>query len=279
MAKTNIGLVEYCKQALGLPYWNGTFGQIATADLYRQKKAQLPSQYTANDFPSQYGKVVHDCCGLVKGYFWKDSFNSTPRYQVNGCPDWSVQEFYNHCSLKGSPSAMPDIKGLIMFKVDNGGAYHMGVYIGGGEVIEARGHAYGVIKSQAVAWNKWGKLDILAYEEREPDGKNPLVLEWQKSATADGFGFVNYGCDGEWGAECEFVAKRALVQQWSDGKYRYPNITKLAQRLMGMPANECDGYCGTKTTAKIREYQRSVGLSPDGGIGLLTWKKLLGVEK
>ena len=278
MAKNNKGLVAYAKQALGLPYWNGTFGQIADEALYRQKKAQLPSQYTASDFPSQYGKVVHDCAGLIKGYFWKESFTSGYVYQSNGLPDINEEGIYNMCREKGSISSMPDVEGMLVFKLSGGRPYHVGVYVGDGYVIEAKGHAYGVVRSRIGEWHMWAKLPIMEYIVDTPDKKNPLVLEWQKSATADGFGFENYGCDGEWGAECEFVAKRALVQQWSDGKHRYPHITKLAQRLMGMPAKECDGYCGPKTTAKIREYQKSVGLSPDGGIGLLTWKKLLGVK-
>ena len=304
MAKNNKGLVDYAKQALGLPYWNGTFGQIADEALYRQKKAQLPSQYTASDFPSQYGKVVHDCAGLIKGYFWKESFTSGYVYQSNGLPDINEEGIYNMCREKGSISSMPDVEGMLVFKFSGGRPYHVGVYVGDGYVIEAKGHAYGVVRSRVGEWHMWAKLPIMDYVADTPDesadekagkgadnsgnsGKNgnttrpafsESVYEWQKSATADGFGFENYGCDGEWGSECEFVAKRALVQQWSDGKYRYPNITKLAQRLMGMPAKECDGYCGPKTTAKIREYQRSVGLSPDGGIGVLTWKKLLGVK-
>ena len=66
--KTNYGLVEYCKRQLGLPYWWGTFGQIATKMLYEQKKVQYPNQYLANDFKNQFGKRVHDCVGLIKGY-------------------------------------------------------------------------------------------------------------------------------------------------------------------------------------------------------------------
>ncbi len=286
MKKTNTGLVDYARKAVGLPYWNGTFGQIASESLYRQKKAQLPSQYTASDFRLQYGKAVHDCSGLVKGYFWKDSFNSTPHYQVNGCPDWSVQDFYNHCTLKGAPSGMPEIKGLIMFKTDKTGAYHMGVYAGGGEVIEARGHAYGVIKSQANVWDRWGKLDILTYEntdaadkgtpenEKKP-GVNERVLAWQKCAVSDGYGFRNYGCDGIWGAECEFVAKLALVREYPGGVYKNRRLTAYAQRLMGMPEAECDGCCGPKTAAKIKRTQQTLGLEPDGCIGPLPWKKLL----
>ena len=67
MAKTASGLVAYCKAQLGKPYWMGTYGNTASAQLYKDNKARLPSYYTANDFPSQYGQRVHDCVGLIKG--------------------------------------------------------------------------------------------------------------------------------------------------------------------------------------------------------------------
>lgn len=280
MKKTDKGLVEYAKRALGLPYWNGTFGQIATEQLYLQKRAQLPEQYTATDFPTQYGKRVHDCAGLIKGYFWKDSFDSDYRYQSNGLPDVNEYGLYSLCTERGKINTLREVPGLLVFKRADGKIYHVGVYIGGGEVIEAKGHAYGVVSSPVGEWDEWGRLSVLEYTggEEKADGFSAEVLEWQKCAVADGFGFLNYGCDGEWGEECEFVARRALIQQWSDGKYRYPRLTALAQGKMGMPSDKCDGKCGPETTACIRSYQRSVGLSPDGGIGLLTWKRLLNRE-
>ena len=40
--KTNKGLVEYANAQLGKPYWYGTFGQNADAELYAAKKKQYP---------------------------------------------------------------------------------------------------------------------------------------------------------------------------------------------------------------------------------------------
>ncbi len=57
--KTNNGLVKYAKAQLGLPYWYGTFGQEATADLYEYKQKQYPRYYKSwDDFPSQYGMGI-----------------------------------------------------------------------------------------------------------------------------------------------------------------------------------------------------------------------------
>lgn len=57
---------------------------------------------------------------------------------------------------------MLDIPGILVFM-----AGHVGVYIGHGKVIEARGHAYGVVETNLIGrgWKEWGKLDWITYEE------------------------------------------------------------------------------------------------------------------
>lgn len=168
--KTNIGLVEYCKEQLGLPYWYGTFGQKATQGLLRQKSAQYPRYYTANDFGLQFDKRVHDCVGLIKGYLWSDTPTSSPIY--NASQDKNVSGMLDNCTKKGDMSTMPDIIGVLVFMEG-----HVGIYIGNGKVIEARGHAYGVVETNLVGrgWTKWGKLDWITYvgdeEMTEEDAK------------------------------------------------------------------------------------------------------------
>lgn len=106
----------------------------------------------------------------------------------------------------------------------------------------------------------------------KPSASESAVLKWQKAAIADGLSFPKYGADGEWGAECEAVAKKAVVKQRST--YLYKNLTKIVQGAVGVTA---DGLCGSKTDAAIKEYQKKNGLSADGQVGLNTWKKILGV--
>lgn len=158
--KTNIGLVEYCKAQLGKPYWWGTFGQIATESLYNQKKKQYPKYYTANDFKSQFGQRVHDCVGLIKGYLWSETPNSTPIY--NSKQDKDVSGMKANCTETGDIKTLPELKGVLVFM-----SGHVGIYIGNGEVIEARGHSYGVVKTKLAErkWISWGKLRWIEYEE------------------------------------------------------------------------------------------------------------------
>lgn len=111
---------------------------------------------------------------------------------------------------------------------------------------------------------------------KQSDSYKPTVLEWQKAAIADGFVFPQFGADGEWGGECESVAKKALVMQ-RILTYKYKNLTKIVQKAVGVKA---DGLCGSKTKKAIKEYQKSVGLpakDQDGIVGLNTWKKILNV--
>ena len=42
-------------------------------------------------------------------------------------------------------------------------------------------------------------------------------------------------------------------------------------------ATDADGSFGPKTLSAVKQYQKKVGLSADGVVGILTWSKLLGV--
>ncbi len=172
MKKTNLGLVDYAKAQLGKPYWYGTFGQKSSKSLYLQKKKQYPSFYIASDFSSQYGKKVHDCIGLIKGYIWCDSpTDCNPKY-ASGCPDINEEMMYSFAKVKGTISSMPEMPGVCVLKQG-----HIGVYIGGGEVIEARGHAYGVVKTKLRdrGWQKWCLCPYIEYE-KEPEKSVKKVI-------------------------------------------------------------------------------------------------------
>lgn len=169
MSKTNIGLVNYCKAQIGLPYWYGTYGQTSSRQLYTAKKKQYPAQYTWACPKDQLGKRVHDCVGLIKGYLWSDTPTSKPKY--NAKQDVSANGMYNACKIKGNIKSIPDEPGVLVF-MDG----HVGVYIGNGYVIEARGHKYGVVKTKLAGrgWERWGKCPWIKYAEVVIDDGNKL---------------------------------------------------------------------------------------------------------
>lgn len=166
MSKTNTGLVSYAKAQIGNPYWYGCFGQKASRELYKAKKKQYPSMYEWSCPTAQLNKKVHDCVGLIKGYLWCDSAAGAPKYNAN--QDVSANGMYAKCTKKGKIKTIPEVPGVLVF-MDN----HVGVYIGGGEVIEARGHAYGVVKTKLKdrSWKNWGYCPYITYEVKKAETK------------------------------------------------------------------------------------------------------------
>lgn len=104
--------------------------------------------------------------------------------------------------------------------------------------------------------------------------KYSSVYRWQKSAIADGYKFPKHGADGEWGAECESVATKAICRRYF-GFYRNKNLVKIIQEKVGVTV---DGKFGKDTQNAVIKFQLSKGLDADGVVGIKTWKKLLGVR-
>lgn len=173
--KTNSGLVAYAKAQLGLPYWYGTFGQTATERLHKSKARQYArtGYYTKwQDYPSQYGKRVHDCVGLIKGYVWSATPTSVPRY--NALQDKSASGMYRASSIKGTISTFPKKIGQLVYKSSSKTSlsqiHHVGVYIGDGFVIEAKGHEEGVVKTEfeGAGWTHWSQCPYIT-DDSEPE--------------------------------------------------------------------------------------------------------------
>lgn len=103
--------------------------------------------------------------------------------------------------------------------------------------------------------------------------KENLVLSFQRAATADGFNFPKYGCDGKYGSETQSVMQQCVVKRRLT--YKYKNATRLVQRLLGI---EQDGLAGVQTESAIKDFQRQNNLVVDGKCGPCTWEKLLGIK-
>ena len=164
--KTGEGLAQYALAQLGRPYWWGTFGQTASAALLAQKRAQYPEYYTADDFKSQFGQRVHDCVGLIKGYLWSETPKSTPVYCAE--QDVAVSGLYRSCVRRGDIARMPQITGACVFMEGLG---HVGVYVGDGYVVEASGHAKGVVRTRLKdrGWALWGLPGWISYGDAPAD--------------------------------------------------------------------------------------------------------------
>ena len=162
--KTNTGLVAYCMAQLGRPYWWGGYGQTATTTLLEKSRAAWPDHYSTTAeprFENQLGQKVHDCVGLIKGYMWTDGpDDGNPVVGKNGFPGVTSDKLLSISKVKGAMANMPEVAGLAVFKEG-----HVGVYIGNGWVIEAMGHAYGVVKTklESGGWKYWAYIDGIKY--------------------------------------------------------------------------------------------------------------------
>ena len=257
--KTGQGLAEYAIAQLGRPYWWGCFGQRADGALYAQKKKQYPGYYTAADFQSQYGQKVHDCVGLIKGYLWCDSADGEPKYC--GAQDVAVEGLYRKCKRKGSITTMPETPGVCVFMANMG---HVGVYIGNGEVVEAMGHAYGVVKTKVAGrgWAYWGMPEWIDYGSENPSQSDaPTAIPREEDFTL-GFRILREGCVGD--------DVRALQLMLKARGYQCGNY--------GTNGDGADGEFGASTKTKLISYQRVNGLEPDGEAGPDTMSALLGIK-
>lgn len=254
MTKTNMGLVEYAKAQLGKPYWWGTFGQIASAGLLVQKRTQYPDRYNTygDECKKQYGQKVHDCVGLIKGYLWCDTPDSEPIYKAS--QDVAVSGLFTACPENGSIGTMPDIPGVCVFMRDMS---HVGVYIGDGYVVEATGHARGVVKTKLAGrgWGLWGKPRWISYEAAATPSQPATTTPTTTTLTVTGLPLLRYGDKGE----CVRAAQLLLIGRgYSCGRYG------------------ADGEIGQDTYNAVIAFQRAKGLQQDGIIGAQTWARLIG---
>lgn len=253
--KTNTGLVSYAKAQLGKPYWYGTFGQAASEGVYEQKKKQYPSHYKWAYPKEDAGVKVHDCVGLIKGYIWCDSnTDKTPSYV--GSQDKSANGMRDACKEKGSISSMPELPGVLVFM-----EHHVGVYIGNGEVIEARGHAYGVVKTKLKdrKWTSWGKCPYITYGA-ETVKKEPATA--QKAPTTSK------------GASTVTIDLLVLRKGENKGNEQIKTLQRILKSL-GYYKMDIDGSFGSGTESAVKAFQKARKITVDGEVGKNTWIELL----
>ena len=164
--KNAADLVAYVVNAYnsGWGYVWGSYGQVLTPDAFASKLAQYPDgvgNYADFIQANWLGRRTADCVGLIKGYGWFDPESQTFRYGSNGMPDTGANQMYYAATESGPISTIPEIPGLAVWHDG-----HIGVYIGGGQVIEAMGTKYGVVKTQLAGrgWTNWLKIPYINYD-------------------------------------------------------------------------------------------------------------------
>lgn len=219
---TNLQLVEHCKDYLGVHYLYGAKGQKMTESQIRMLAKMYPSYYGSNRLEKALkwvGDIAVDCSGLISSY------TGTVR---------NTTGYYNTAIKRGEiEDGIPETPGLAVWYKG-----HIGVYIGGGKVIEARGFNYGVVETDLKnrPWTHWLKLcDIEYIEQEEPEVYTSPLATMKK---------------GDFGVRVGWLQER-LNSVFGAGLV-------------------VDEEYGSKTQAAVYAYQDSLGWNATGSAGKKT---------
>lgn len=229
--------------SLGAGYIWGAAGQTWTEAKQRSATRAMTVKYGSK----WIGKRVWDCSGM---FSW--SFSELGGYMYHG----SNTIWRKYCTAKGKlKSGRRDDgqalrAGTAVFLTKDDNRHHIGLYIGDGYCIEAKGTAYGVVKSKITHWDEWGELSGVDYSEANITEENGVVyLETLK-----------LGSQGE-----AVVTAQAYLNVW-------------AISVGGIGIVE-DGKFGTATKAAVMTFQNAQGLVVDGIVGTQTWAALQGLPE
>ncbi len=270
--KTNIGLVAWAQKMLGQPYWWGTCCYPATASLLASKTKQYPDSYKASR-TARYkvdiakGAVVCDCVGLIKGYYWTRD-DGKQVYGLDGRPDKGANGMWSAAKVKGPIAGLPELPGLLLYSPG-----HVGVYIGVGWAIEARGFDYGVVKTRVCdrKWTHYYRCPYIEYVEANghddsqtgqtvappPETAGPEMMQSQDSANRS-----DQGASPDYGTR--------LLQYKPDRKLQSgADVTNLQTRLaqLGHSPGKVDGLYGPMTVAAVKGFQEVARIKVDGIVG------------
>jgi hypothetical protein len=163
--KNSADLVIWARMALD-SHWGyvwGTYGQVLTRGRLSSLLERFPEEVGGyEDFirSNWLSGRTADCNGLIKSYGWYDIATGEIGYGNNGVPDLSANSLHSTATVKGSMDTMPDTPGLGVWHDG-----HVGIYVGNGEVIEAMGTKYGVVKTTlpSARWTAWFEVPWIDY--------------------------------------------------------------------------------------------------------------------
>ena len=255
---TTTALIEKFKQALAEKWgyiW-GTAGETWTAARQAQlEKTTDADRANSRKYGSKWiGHKVADCSGL---FSW--AFKQLGGYMYHG----SDTMFRKYCTRTGElknghPAGggiLPVGVAVFTYNKDKKKYGHVGLNIGGGYVIEARGAYYGVVmtKIESRPWVAWGELKGVNYSNETPapeptpepvkkptirkGNRNAYVKDMQTMLRDLGYNLGICGVDGDFGTATEAALK--AFQKDHDG----PDGKALA----------IDGICGPATWWALQE--------------------------
>lgn len=250
-------LIKLFRQALS-EKWGYIWG--AAGETWTQTKQDKATRKQTVQYGQKWvGRKVADCSGL---FAW--AFKQLGGKIYHG----SNTIWRSYLSSKGNllsdgkrSDGKPLLPGMAVFQMtldssqdDGENQSHIGLYIGGGQVIEAYGTARGVILTDLVSrkWEQWGELKNVDYTGTIDDvpirptlrkgDKGEAVRELQEALVARGYDLPSSGIDGDYGNE----TRGAVIAFQQDA---------------GLTV---DGVAGPDTWAALGVAQIAPGEAPEG---------------
>lgn len=264
-------LVAFVISMIGMPYWYGCCVYQCTQSRLDSKAKQYPEHYASGRMPKYKQaiakrQVCMDCIGMIKGFFWTgggkgvvDYINGgaafSNKYASNGCPDRSANGMLSWIKSQGCKwgeiTTLPEIPGALLF-LDG----HVGVYIGNGYAVEARGFNYGVVKTKVAdrPWKHWGLLpeSLIQY-----DGQAVVQPETEK----------------EYKLGDRLLKRTSPLMEGADVKELQERLNKL-----GYDCGTADGEFGKNTEKGVKAFQTAAKIEVDGKFGSASFAALNATE-
>lgn len=187
-----------------------------------------------------------DCSGLVGACL---NENGNPGF------DTTANGYLNKCAeIKKSQLQAGDL----VFEYSNGKSSHVGIYVGDGKVIEARGRDYGVVETDLDKrnWKKFGRPEFMYLDgDKEQDKPQEPSKGWAVS---------------------RLLKRISPLMKGDDVK----NLqTALIAKGYSCGGTGTDGQFGDNTEKAVRAFQKAEGLRVDGIAGEDTVTALGGTWK
>ena len=223
---------------VGCGYIYGATGWICTRARMEQQMRQYPAYAGQIERYGKrwLGKPCYDCAQLTRDVA-RHAGVSLPSGATS---QWRAAGIWKE---KDVIDTLPDEAGLFLYTMRDGRMTHTGVSIGGGEEVDARGHAYGVVRRaiRGTTFTHWARL----------------AIDYDVETTQK---------------ETETPTARPTLRMGSSGED--VRALQIALQTLGFLSGAADGKFGAQTREAVKKFQKASGLAVDGIVGQATWAAL-----
>lgn len=159
-------LIEYLRSRIGSIYVWGAQGEnvLAKANPLEWIRSMETNETNAQRAYALFKQrkqegvnpiLAYDCSGLIVAFLLDVGILKADR---------TAQALYNMCDIKLRKEELEPGDFVCIYTEASAKITHIGVYVGDGKVIEARGRDYGVVETNLDErpWNRFGRLSALA---------------------------------------------------------------------------------------------------------------------